>query len=179
MYLTRVYHFEHYCLQIKNGRFGKSLTNRETLIQAFDKLIEYLTTLDKNNQVVVIKNEDYLEIKKLMEEDFKTLLSFVLTLSGEKLLPPDFVDWKFTISHLLETIAHKAARTSTLPEGFNQWKIADSRGITVAHEFVLRGNFSISNIPPDWDWDLKDGFGNTVRDVYNASKIIENYSIEV
>ena len=176
---TNFYRFEYFYLQVKNGNFGESLTNRETLIQALDKLTECFKTLNKNNQAIVIKNEDYLEIKKLIEEDFKTLLSFVLMLSGEKFLPPDFVDWNFTINHLLETIARKAARTFTLPQGFNQWKIADSRGITVAHEFVLRGNFSISNIPPDWDWDLKDGFGNTVRDVYNASKIIDDYSIEV
>ncbi len=84
--------------------------------------------------------------------------------------------------------AHVAARAGILPEGFDQWEIADRHGWTVAHEAAMRGNlphdfkrldlarpdgWSVAhvlavggNLPEGFDrWDLATTEGKTVADI--------------
>ena len=62
--------------------------------------------------------------------------------------------------------AHEAAANGDLPEGFDQWDIADETGWTVAHVAAVHGR-----LPKNFDkWDLKDKSDVTVRQVYDARK---------
>ena len=82
-------------------------------------------------------------------------------MAREGTLPEGFDQW-----HLADedgwTVAHVAAGWRHLPKDFNQWELADKDGWTVAHEVAAHGY-----LPNDFQlWDLTDKEGRTVREVY-------------
>ena len=75
-------------------------------------------------------------------------------------LPDGFDQWELANSKG-RTVAHVAACYGHLPPSFDRWDLADSRGWTVAHEAAAYGH-----LPPGFDrWDLADKRGRTVAEV--------------
>jgi hypothetical protein len=73
-------------------------------------------------------------------------------------LPADSPEWARIVDEFGGTLAHKAARSGNLPEGFNQWDIATKYGLTVAHEAAAAGH-----LPAGFNlWGLADEAGVTV-----------------
>lgn len=68
-----------------------------------------------------------------------------------------------------ETVYHEAASGKCLPQWFNDWDIANSKGITVAHYAALGGN-----LPGNFDWEryglMRDNEGRTVYQYAGYSK---------
>jgi hypothetical protein len=82
----------------------------------------------------------------------------VKAMSGN--LPDGFDQWELANSKG-RTVAHVAACYGHLPADFNRWELADKRGWTVAHEAAAYGH-----LPADFNrWELADKRGRTVAEV--------------
>jgi hypothetical protein len=82
-----------------------------------------------------------------------------MRMAREGTLPDGFDQWELADEDGT-TVAHVVARYGRLPVGFDGWELADNNGTTVAHVAAMVGN-----LPGGFDrWDLADKNGRTVAD---------------
>mgnify|MGYP005858664235 CR=1 FL=1 len=77
-------------------------------------------------------------------------------------IPNGFNQWEIADRIAATSVAHVAARYGNLPKGFDCWELKARHGWTVAHEAAL-----FDNLPDCFDlWELQRDDGMTVMDVY-------------
>jgi hypothetical protein len=68
---------------------------------------------------------------------------------AKRFLPDGFQDWELA-DYWGWTVAHEAAKHGCLPPDFDRWELATNSGWTVAHVAAEHGH-----LPPDFDrWEL-------------------------